>query len=379
MAFARVIGVVLWGLTACSSGDDSVQQAPVDVDAAADPPEAEDAGDLAEAPPLDAGDSLEDAAAPPTVDLPMYLSETGLYADIEAKTLAEGVRWYQVKSPLWADEAGKDRWIWLPPDTQIDTSDMDQWSFPGGTKLWKAFASDGKVVETRLIEKKPSGEWEMVAYQWDADHLDAVAVPEGVADASDTSHDIPEAMDCTWCHEGRDDRVLGFTALQLSHDLEGPTLMTLAEEGLLTDPPDGPFVFPGDDVSRPALEYMHANCGHCHNPTRSFALGCSHILETTSTQCEGIPDNPRVGRGQLVFFFWQSVRELDSFEQTITYKSVVEPRDTFLWPEGIVTRMAMRGGGEQMPPVGTELVDDTGFAAVEAWVESLRPLFPDGQ
>src|SRR5258708_36970388 len=36
--------------------------------------------------------------------------------------------------------------------------------------------------------------------------------------------------------------------------------------GLLTDPPASEFVTPGDPVTAGALGYLHANCGHCHNP-----------------------------------------------------------------------------------------------------------------
>jgi mono/diheme cytochrome c family protein len=324
-------------------------------------------------------DAGSDARVPGVGALPGLLSETGLYSDTAAGTLSPGVRAYEVNSPLWADTADKERFVWLPPDTRIDTSDMDQWVFPIGTKLWKSFEREGKRLETRLIEKQPSGSWEMVAYAWNEDQSDAIAVPDGVPNAGGTPHDIPEQVNCAWCHEGRADRVLGFTALQLSHDLPGPNLMRLAAEDLLTDPPAGPFAYPGDDVARPALQYLHANCGHCHNPTRTFALGCSYALgSTTSEQCNGIPDNPPRSRGQVVFFFWQSVHELGSLEETITYKSVVEPHDSFLWPEGIVERMRTRGG-EQMPPVATKEIDPDGLAAVEAWVESLRPLFPDGE
>ena len=41
---------------------------------------------------------------------------------------------------LWSDEAVKRRWIWLPPGSTIDTTNMDHWKFPVGTKV------KGKVV-----------------------------------------------------------------------------------------------------------------------------------------------------------------------------------------------------------------------------------------
>ena len=37
--------------------------------------------------------------------------------------------------PLWSDGAEKQRYLSLPPGTQIDTSNMDDWKFPVGTRV----------------------------------------------------------------------------------------------------------------------------------------------------------------------------------------------------------------------------------------------------
>jgi hypothetical protein len=37
----------------------------------------------------------------------------------------------------------------------------------------------------------------------------------------------------------------------------------------------------------------------------------------------------------------------------------------------VIGRMSVRGAGEQMPPLGSEVVDDNGIAAVSAWIDSL--------
>ena len=60
---------------------------------------------------------------------------------------------------LWSDGAAKQRWIAIPPGTKIDTSNIDEWVFPNGTKAWKEFRLDGKRIETRLYEKGASGTW----------------------------------------------------------------------------------------------------------------------------------------------------------------------------------------------------------------------------
>ena len=39
---------------------------------------------------------------------------------------------------------------------------------------------------------------------------------------------------------------------------------------------------------------------------------------------------------------------------------------------GIIGRMSSRQSGEQMPPLGTKLVDSAGLAAVRAWINKLE-------
>ncbi len=51
------------------------------------------------------------------------------------------------------------------------------------------------------------------------------------------------------------------------------------------------------------------------------------------------------------------------------YKLRVAPSHEAL--SGIVGRMSRRDAGEQMPPVGTKVVDDDGLAKVRAWIDSL--------
>jgi hypothetical protein len=124
------------------------------------------------------------------------LADTGLYADLGAGTLAPDVTPYRPQFELWSDGAAKERWLHLPPGTQIDSSDMDAWVYPVGTKLWKQFSRDGVRVETRMLEKLAPGEWDMVAFAWTDDGLDARSVPEGRRDAGGTGHDIPGEDDC---------------------------------------------------------------------------------------------------------------------------------------------------------------------------------------
>ena len=73
------------------------------------------------------------------------------------------------------------------------------------------------------------------------------------------------------CHGGRTHRVLGFSAIQLSHapaTADDLTLRRLTEEGLLSNPPTSSIRVPGTPTESQALGYLHANCGSCHNSGR---------------------------------------------------------------------------------------------------------------
>src|SRR5690349_12344978 len=91
-------------------------------------PTPSDSGDGSTPPQPDAGEPITG---------PTNLSETGLYADFPSRTLAAGVIRYSPRFELWSDGADKARFLLLPAGTTIDTSDMDNWVFPVGTKAWK--------------------------------------------------------------------------------------------------------------------------------------------------------------------------------------------------------------------------------------------------
>lgn len=361
---------ILLGVVACSS-DDQAGGAPSDSGAAdtraPTHPDAqkEPAKDAAKPPPpKDAG---REGAAPDAAEAgppyPNLLSETGLYADIAKGTLATGVRPYDVQYPLWSDGADKERWVYLPPGTKIDTSDMDFWKYPAGTKAWKQFSIGGKRIETRMQYKPTdqSTDWVMIAYQWKADGSDAIAVPAGVQNASGTQHDIPSTDDCQFCHSNMLDRLLGFNAIQLSHSLPGLTISELITEKLLSNPPAGPFTIPGNAVERDAIGYLHGNCGDCHNPN-------SFLFASVDMQ------------------LWESTKTLDTVKDTTVYRTAVNQPDPGATTNRIVPgdpehsviyeKMGIRGSG-QMPPIGTEVVDTAGRAKVGAWISSL-PSLRDG-
>jgi len=295
------------------------------------------------------------------------LKATGLYADIASGTLADGVRAFRPQYELWSDGATKRRWLWLPPGTRIDTSDMDAWKFPVGTKVWKEFVRDGVRVETRLLHKVGTGaqEWTLVPYVWNADQRDAVAAPAGQPNALGTSHDVPDTEKCKACHSGSADTVLGVSAIQLDHDLGDLTLAALARDGLLTVPPAGPYRVPGNDVERAALAYLHANCGHCHN-SRAAKPPIPLRLALTVGALGSVKETPIYKT--TVAIGTETPKRLEG----TTLTTIVVPGD----PDASLLRLRMlrrapETGG--MPPIGSEAVDSAGSDAVTAWIRSLPP------
>ncbi|MCZ7685616.1 MAG: hypothetical protein M5U28_45300 [Sandaracinaceae bacterium] len=168
----------------------------------------------------------------------------GLYAEGSCDVLAAGVRAYQPRFVLWSDAADKERYIYLPPGTQIDTTDPDNWVFPTGTRIYKNFLHDGVRLETRVLEKHGTGtgpaSWYMRAYAWNAAQDRVTEVQDADitvrSNVLGTQHDIPSQAQCIECHSGVLDTSNSFSAIQLNHDLGGLNLQMLVAEGLLTTP-----------------------------------------------------------------------------------------------------------------------------------------------
>ncbi|HEY6879525.1 MAG TPA: hypothetical protein VI299_15970 [Polyangiales bacterium] len=277
--------------------------------------------------------------------LPRKLSETELFIDIGSDVLAPGVIAYRPAYELWSDGAAKRRWIALPMGTRIDSSDMNAWRFPTGTKLWKEFTRDGVRVETRILAKLGplDDDWVAASYVWQGDQRDAVLSAEPVLDVLGTPHDVPAAGQCMGCHGGRKNRVLGFSAVQLAGG-------ELDLAPMLSTPPPT-YQIPGNDVQRAALGYLYANCAHCHNTTRP---------KQTGARCY----DPR----RTVDFSLDV--EQTTLASTGIYRTGID--DAFVpgrpGESELVKKMAKRQRLGQMPPLASEQVDAAALELVKAWI-----------
>jgi hypothetical protein len=153
--------------------------------------------------------------------------------------------------------------------------------------------------------------------------------------------------------------VLGFSAIQLSHD-DAPgqlTLDELARRDLLSAPPAARLELNADPEARAALGYLHANCGHCHNQQRPPSSGQRCFDPETELD------------------FLLRAGELGAVSRTATYRTAVgeaiEPGD----PDGseVVKRMdGRRRFPPSMPPLASERTDDQGVKVVRAWIRGLQ-------
>jgi len=300
------------------------------------------------------------------------LSETDLFADAASVTVSAEAAPFEPTYRLWSDGADKRRWFRLPPGTRIDTTDMDHWIFPVGTKLWKEFSLGGVRLETRLVERYglgPDDYW-MGAFVWNAEQTDAVLAPDGQDDIAGTAHDAPSQEKCGACHRGDVGRVLGLSALQLSRVPDatkvGPTLADLAARDLLTSPPPATapapaYGIPGDPVTVAALGYLHANCGHCHNENGTAWPDTQMVLRSVTTDQDVASDGVYrsiVGR-KVQYWRGGPSAIMDRVSPGVPAASA------------IVARMMTRGSEDAMPPIATEEVDAVGLAAVSAWITAL--------
>ena len=195
------------------------------------------------------------AASPAPKDRPPFprkLSESGLFADVAAHRMVNGVIPYQPVSPLWSDGTHKARFFALPPakdasgavvPAKIGVTPARGWNFPDGTVLVKSFAIDDvegdpstrRWIETRFMLKE-QGEWAGYSYEWNDEQTDAELVEAagkdrgfrirtadlaaGTDGTKTQQWHYPSRTECMVCHSRASNYVLGLCTVQLNHDFD---------------------------------------------------------------------------------------------------------------------------------------------------------------
>jgi hypothetical protein len=364
------------GLEACSSAHpDATPSGASDASSASDVTR----GDEAPA-PADGGASDAAVAAPSCPSdggIPDDLACTGLYADWASKTVASDVMPYTPGVVFWSDGAEKQRWLYLPPaPAKIDTTDMDSWVFPVGTKIWKQFALSGQIIETRLIWKTSATVWTYLDYRWSADGTSAKRLDTGEQNVNTTTYEIPRTSECATCHAGRPDVVLGVDLIGLGvSGAQGVTLASLAAQDRFTQaPPSTSVRIPEDATGKAAaaLGWLHVNCGTaCHNATNGAQANYTGLYLKLLAGQIGTADGGSPQVAQLDPYATAAGIAAHKVFNGVDYPRI-DPGDA---ADSLVALMAAaRGddaGVEAMPPLVSHIPDTAGLALVTAWIDAL--------
>jgi putative heme-binding domain-containing protein len=334
-------------------------------------------------------------AASFTARFPRQLSETGLFADTPRHILAPGVIPFSVNAELWNDHATAERFVALPGDSTIVTTN-GPWGFPADAVLARTISlelergrpSSRCRLETQVLHFHNDA-WSAYTYRWNDAQTDAELVDNAGAEQVFSVKD-PRApggvrkqvwrfhsrAECLRCHNPWGGTLLAFTPLQLNRDHNlsagnagqasslspaqlGNQLRALAEIGLFDQAPaseKSPRLFDLRDTSASlearARSYLHVNCSHCHREHAGGSvllfMNYEHPLEKA-----GLIDTKPVQGG----FGMAGAR-------------LLAPGDP--WRSVLLCRTSKLGRG-RMPYLGSSLVDEAGVRLLWNWIERMPP------
>ena len=303
---------------------------------------------------------------------PAVLSATGAFTDLAALAPRAGIIPYGVNSPLWSDNADKQRWIALPGGAKIGFTATGEWNFPAGTILIKHFHIGGKRLETRFfVVNPPGGSTYGITYRWRADNSDADLVPSEGADevlANGQTWRYPSQSQCMQCHTPNAGSVLGVSTRQLNGAYGYPSgvvdnqlrtwnylQMFTSDIGESTIPAQRKL---SDVSSSASLEersrsYLDANCAFCHRP--NGASGGFDARYDTPLASQGLI-NGSLQRGDL----------------GIPGAKVIVPGDRLM--SVLLVRMSSEAVSQRMPPVGRSIVHGAAVDVIGQWIDGMPPM-----
>ncbi|MEP7243406.1 MAG: PQQ-dependent sugar dehydrogenase, partial [Gammaproteobacteria bacterium] len=303
-------------------------------------------------------------SATPTNPIKPLLSQTGCVSASDPTQPAAGLIPYAPNAPFWSDGASKARWMALPDGQKITVGTDGDWSFPNGTVLVKNFTLDSQLIETRLFMRHTdTGNWGGYTYRWNAQHTDAALVSGGlIADVGGQNWIYPSEAQCLQCHTNAAGRSLGLETRQLNSTLSYPAsgrsgnqLATLDAIGMFTTTLTVMPAYPDPaNTTQPlgdrARAYLHTNCAQCHRPSGgtpvSLDLRYSTAIGSTNT-CNTTPSSGDLG---------------------VSGAKVILPGDA---ARSVLYLRMSRRDANQMPPVGSHLVDTQGAALLQQWINGM--------
>jgi hypothetical protein len=319
--------------------------------------------------------SPETTCVPPATGLPSDVFCLGLYENRDQNHVSQEVMPYTPGIVLWSDGAEKHRYLYLPAGTQIDTSNMDAWQFPVGTKVFKEFRLQGTLVETRAMLKRDGATWDVGTYVWSPDGASAMLSTNTKGTVLPSGYEIPGVKDCDKCHHGGADRLLGVEAIALAlPKAQGLPLSELVNRGLLTNlPPTTSVTLPEDATGKAAeaIGYLHMNCGvSCHS-NRGLGNDTGLLMRLRAEEIWPLTPGAAPATAQQTDIYSKSVNSApttgaiaDHFPGTVRI-SPGSHASSLIWI------LPHRRDAYQMPPLVSHVVDDAGTKIIADWIDAL--------
>jgi uncharacterized repeat protein (TIGR03806 family) len=314
--------------------------------------------------------------APPAGDSQpaQLLSQTGCVDEQNPTQPAEGLIPYEVISPLWSDNADKQRFMALPDGETVNLDEQGDFIFPAGTVLMKHFLLNGRLVETRLLMHH-ADRWAGYSYEWQYDNngnpTDAQLLSGSFSKTIEGQNwYFPGPGECLQCHTSSAGIALGPETKQLNtnyyYAATGRTanqLQTLEAIGVfssnLTPQLKSTKLYALDDsradLQTRAKSYLHSNCAHCHQPNEVNTTDMDlrfHIPLQDMNICDAPPLRDDFG---------------------LTNPKLIDPNGTYVEPNSILLLrvQADADDGRRMPPMATEIVDTSAVEILKQWIAEL--------
>lgn len=372
------------------------------------------------------------AAATPTTftlaNAPTKLSAWNLFSnDCRKVTYSPKLQPYSLNSTLFTDYAFKLRAMYVPSGQTVGYTTTGALDFPIGTVLVKTFyypkthggsnstalavalvpnqTEEGntielrnhRLMETRLLVRKPDGNWEGIPYVWDDNQQDATLQKYGVARAMELvpssgptqqfTYAVPDKDTCALCHGYMDKGVsplpIGPKTKHLNRDytygdgVARNQLSYLKALGILSG-------FDGNTAAAPKLadwhdgnatlgerakSYLDINCAHCHsgNPgagTGGDAVQSGLLLNSENVGVDASKYTWGVCKLPLAYVGGPSTSYRYDIQPGVPDFSV------------LLYRMSHVGSGQTMPKVGRQTNHTEAVQMVGSWISSLSGTCP---
>lgn len=304
--------------------------------------------------------SIPDFNFPETIVFAQHLSDYNIFEGNAADLIpASDYHLVELSSILFTDYAHKQRLVKVPAGTKMTRSNDGTIDYPDGTILTKTFFYQNderdpglgkRIIETRL-EVKANGKWNIASYLWNQAQTDANLAIDGSdtqvswvnksGESRSTRYHVPSQNECMTCHQsnaiispiGPSFRNLnrmvernGTSLNQLSH-LQALGVMNDFDPSQVAQIVD--FNDESVSLSERGRAYLDMNCSHCHNPSGwDFA---------TERQFDFRYETPLAQTGIL-------------FEKEKIANALLD---------------------QEMPFIGTSILDDEGVNLVIQYIESL--------